>query len=285
MPLTSVLDGVYRLDLPDEPSALVIDLPQSGTSYPLEFRPSAPLLALQRNVSQRVDELFSDAALLGGARLAALFANSFIELNRSEEEIDPTLLDAPWPGPIRPSTKTELGIGLIAAFVPGRVPVYDRKLSVHEVQDRIERYYRPYHARLDRLMHAAVERSGTAYHLNCHRMAPVGTSMSPDPGAVRADFCIGDRDGTTSGAAFRDHVGRTLGRLGYSVAINTPFAGQEILRRQGRPCENRHSLQIEVNSRLYLEPDGITPSPAFPRVQADLAALVWEALRFTRGLA
>lgn len=278
-----LLNGVYRRDDPVEPGPLVLDLPQSGTCYPLDFDAVAPLRALQRNVSQYVDALYADAVAEGAARLTALFANSVIEANRAEDDIDESLLDAPWPGPVRPSAKIALGIGLIAAFAPGRVPIYDRKLPVAEVQARIARYHRPYHAELARMMDDAAARCGAAFHLNCHRMAPVGTMMSPDPGAVRADFCIGDRDGSSSGPAFRDRIADILGGLGYSVAINRPFKGQEILRRHGRPGEHRHSLQIEINSRLYLEPDGVTRSAGFDATRASLRILVREAVAFARA--
>jgi N-formylglutamate deformylase len=277
------LEGVYHREDPATPSPLVLDLPQSGTFYPAEFDSVAPLRALQRNVSMHVDGLYADAAEQGAACLKALFANAFIELNRGEDEIDASLLESPWPHPVRPSEKVALGIGLIAAFVPGRVPVYDRKLSVAEVKARIALYHRPYHDELARMMDAAVARFGGAFHLNCHRMAPVGTAMSPDPGEVRADFCIGDRDGSSSGGAFRDHIASTLKRLGYSVAINRPFKGQEILRRHGRPLEGRHSLQIEINSRLYQAPDGISRGPNFDAVRAHLRILVGETVAFAHA--
>jgi N-formylglutamate amidohydrolase len=278
-----LVEGVYRRDDPPSPGPLVIDLPQSGTHYPPEFDAVAPLRALQGNVSLHVDALYADAVEVGAAVLAAIFANSVIEPNRSEDNIDESLLEEPWPGGARPGPKVGLGIGLIAAFGRGRIPIYDRKLTIAEVQARIERYHRPYHAELARMMDEAHARFGRAYHLNCHRMGPVGTPMSPDPGEVRADFCIGDRDGTSSAPDFRDRVASTLSRLGYTVAINRPFKGQEILRRLGDPGRDRHSLQIEINSRLYLEADGVTRSPNFGTVRGHLREMVADAVAFAHG--
>ena len=280
-----LVEGVLRRDDPAEPGPLVIDLPQSGTHYPPEFDAVAPLRALQGNVSLHVDALYADAVEAGASVLTAIFANSVIEPNRAEDDIDESLLDAPWPGGARPGPKVGLGIGLIAAYGRGRTPIYDRRLTVAEVQARIARYHRPYHAELARMMEEAQARFGAAYHLNGHRMGPVGTPMSPDPGEIRADFCIGDRDGTSSGPAFRDRVASTLARLGYSVAINRPFKGQEILRRHGDPARGRHSLQIEINSRLYLEADGVTRSTHFDTVRGHLREMVADALAFARGAA
>ena len=44
-------------------------------------------------------------------------------------------------------------------------------------------------------------------------------------------------------------VADTLRGLGYSVGVNSPFKGAEIVIRHGAPAQNRHSLQIESQSR------------------------------------
>ena len=46
-------------------------------------------------------------------------------------------------------------------------------------------------------------------------------------------------------------MARFLRGLGYDVRINEGYKGVEIVRRQGRPAEGRHSLQIEVDRALY----------------------------------
>ncbi len=84
-------------------------------------------------------------------------------------------------------------------------------------------------------------------------MPAVGDANADDPGRARADFVLGDRDGTTCAPAFTRIVASVLEDIGYSVAINDPYKGVEIVRRHGRPAENRHSLQVEVNRRLYMD--------------------------------
>jgi N-formylglutamate deformylase len=61
------------------------------------------------------------------------------------------------------------------------------------------------------------------------------------------------------------------------VAINDPYKGVELVRRHGRPTERRHSLQIEVNRKLYMDEGTLERTPGFPALQADLARLA-EAL-------
>src|SRR4030095_13470418 len=108
-------------------------------------------------------------------------------------------------------------------------------------------------------------------------MPAIGDANADDPGRARADFVLGDRDGTTCAAEFTAFVADTLRGIGYSVAINDPYKGVEIVRRHGRPAEGRHSLQIELNRRLYMDEESLEPNAGYPTLEADLRRLV-EAL-------
>ena len=63
---------------------------------------------------------------------------------------------------------------------------------------------------------------------------------------------------------------------------NAPYAGGHITASHGRPDEDIHALQLEIDRSLYLGPDLKTPGPGFDRVAgliaAVAAALVAEAL-------
>jgi N-formylglutamate deformylase len=97
------------------------------------------------------------------------------------------------------------------------------------------------------------------------------------------DFVLGDRDGTTCGPEFTDFVARFLRGLGYDVRINEGYKGVEIVRRQGRPAERRHSLQIEVDRSLYMDQKTLEKLPAFDRLKSDLGRLVEAVSGFVRA--
>ncbi len=145
--------------------------------------------------------------------------------------------------------------------------------AVAEVADRIDRYWRPYHAELDAVLDARFRRFGAVWHLNCHSMPAVGDARSDDPGRERADFVLGDRDGSTCEPGFTRLVADTLRQLGYAVAVNDPYKGVEIVRKHGRPSEQRHSLQLEIKRTLYMDEQTFEPSAGFFRLEADLARL------------
>ena len=58
------------------------------------------------------------------------------------------------------------------------------------------------------------------------------------------------------------------------MAINDPYKGVELVRKHGRPAERRHSLQIEVNRKLYMNETTLSKNEGFPRLQANLARLL-----------
>jgi N-formylglutamate amidohydrolase len=250
---------------------LVFDVPRSGCHYPNDFNPVAPFRAIHEWVSKHVEELYGLSPQKGATLLFASFANSYIDANRNLLDIDPSLIDGEWPAPLQPGDKsTRLGIGLIHKVASGDIQLYDRKLSVAEVQHRIDHYYKPYHAELTGIIDRGLAEHGAAWHLSCHCMATIGPDYSHDKGKRRAQFCISDRDGTTSDPEFLEVVVGAFRQLGYSVSVNDPFKGAESIRMHGNPGKGVSSLQIEMVKGLYLEDDNFTKSARFDRVQQDL---------------
>ncbi|HZS82730.1 MAG TPA: N-formylglutamate amidohydrolase [Stellaceae bacterium] len=266
---------VFRRDPTAPEVPLVFDSPHSGTEYPEDFRFACPLAVLRTNEDTHVDDLYGAAPEHGASLIGALFPRSYIDVNRSPTDIDEALLDAPWPGELDPGEKTRLGMGLVRRLAKPDLPVYDRKLTVAEMQQRIATYYEPYHAMLRSALDRLHRKFGAVWLVNCHSMPARGSRMSSDgPDAVRADFVLGDRDGTTCAPELTDFVARLLRGRGYSVKINDPYKGVEIVRRHGRPGEGRHALQIEVNRALYMDEKTLARSERYAALKADLTHLI-----------
>jgi N-formylglutamate deformylase len=260
---------------------LVLDSPHSGTEYPEDFRPAVPLAALRQAEDSLVDDLYASAPSHGATLIAARFPRSYIDPNRSLFDIDTSLLDGDWPGPAIASRKTQLGIGLIWRVLDTGDPIYARKLSIDEVKERIVRYHQPYQKAVKDALDHAHAHFGAVWHINCHSMPAVSSRISEEgPGHARADFVLGDRDGTTCEAEFTQLVARTLAGMGYGVKINDPYKGVELVRAFSDPKAGRHSLQIEVNRRLYLDEATRERSPGFDRLKANLNVLIAEVARY-----
>jgi len=266
---------LWRRDPHPQALPLVFDSPHSGSLYPDDFAFICPLPVLRRAEDAHVDELFAAAPECGATLIGALFPRSYLDVNRAADDLDPHLLATPWPRhlPLRPITK----VGLVRRYAQPGVPIYDRKLRPDEVLDRLERYHAPYHQVLDDACDRMHREFGAVWHINCHSMPSTGNKARGHKGE-HGDFVLGDRDGTTCDPDFTDFVAATLRGFGYEVHINDGYKGVEIVRRQGRPTERRHSLQIEVDRSLYMDQRTLEKLPDFDRLQGDLAKLV-EALR------
>ena len=271
-------EAFLRHDPAGDAIPLVLDSPHSGTTYPEEFDHAPARILVRQAEDTHVATLWRAAPTYGATLLEARFPRSFIDPNRGLADIDPELLADPWPHPIAPTRKTLQGIGLVWRMASDGVPMYARKLTSAEVMTRIDRYWRPYHAELDAVLDARVHRFGAVWHINCHSMPAVGDARADDPGRERADFVLGDRDGSTCEPVFTQLVADTLRHLGYAVAINDPYKGVEIVRKHGRPAEHRHSLQLEIKRTLYMDEKTFEPNGGFLRLEADLA-------RFTATIA
>jgi N-formylglutamate deformylase len=275
-PIPGTLAGevVARHDPEAAPCPVILDSPHSGRAWPPDFVPSASPHRVRRLEDAYVDELFGSAPRHGATLIRALFPRCYIDPNRAPDDLDETMLDAPWPGSARPGPKTELGIGLIASR-DAHGPVYDRKLTVAEVRRRLEGYYWPYHRVLRSALDEAHGRAGAVWHLNCHSMKAVsGRRSREDPAAARLDVCLGDRDGTTCEPGFTRLVAGTFEDLGYRVSVNRPYKGVELVRRYSGPRDGRHSLQIELNRSLYMDEDRLERHQGFARLARDLARVV-----------
>jgi N-formylglutamate deformylase len=253
---------------------LVLDSPHSGEHYPDDFDHAPPRALVRQAEDTHVARLYRGAPRFGATLIEAVFPRAYIDANRSLADLDPALLAETWPTPLAPSRKTEQGIGLIWRIARGGTPMYERKLTVEEVVRRIDRWYRPYHAALAAEMDARHRAFGAVWHINCHSMPAVGDANADDPGRERADFVLGDRDGTTCEPAFTDLVAGTLRSMGYSVAVNDPYKGVELVRMHGRPGECRHSLQIELNRRLYMDETTLEANANYANLGRDLERLV-----------
>ncbi len=233
---------------------LVCDSPHSGTTYPDDFRSALPLQRLRQGEDTDIDALWSAAPALGASLIAAQFPRSYIDPNRALEDLDPELMDGPWPTPLQPGEKSRLGYGLIWRKLDPQTLMYDRRLSVSEVQQRIARYWQPYRKALQHEIDAAVATFGGVWHLNLHSMPNTAYArLGLKPVRPLADFVLGDRDGTTCEPGLIEVVERSLRSFGYSVARNEPYKGVALLAQMGQPALNRHSLQIEIRRPLYMD--------------------------------
>lgn len=270
IPHVLTIHGVEAQKLP-----LVFDSPHSGTDYPADFDHAADPLTLRHAEDTHVADLWAGAVDAGALLLEAHFPRSYIDANRAPDDMDPDQIEGDYPGVLKPTVKSRLGIGLCWTRVPpDGGPLYTRRLSASEVAARIATYHRPYQAQLRGVLDHCHRRWGSVWHINCHSMQEVASAMSTqDRGTPRPDFVLGDLDGTACEPALTETVQAFLLARGYSVAVNDPYKGMELIRANGAPAQGRHSLQIEVNRKLYMDERSRLPNDGYGPLKACFSAL------------
>ena len=71
----------------------------------------------------------------------------------------------------------------------------------------------------------------------------------------------------------RDANGPRKRGFGYTVAVNRPFKGAELVAAYSDPARGRHSLQIEINRRLYMDEVTRARTAGFATLRTQLAEL------------
>lgn len=283
MSRTEIKPGVFtRFDAVEPEVPVLIDVSRSGREYPHDFRSPLPFTDLHDNVSMYVEDLYAIGPSLGAPMLFACFPNTYIDTNRSAADIDETLIEGKWPGPIKQSDFTERGLGLLKRLSRYGEPLQERKLTVSEVQERLAKYHEPYHAELGRILADMKGKHGVAYQLSCHCMSAVGAPTHADPGKARADFNLGNMHGATCSPEFLSFMTSTLERLGHSVSVNFPYYGGELIARHCRPDEGIESIFIEVNKKLFIDTRTFKKTANFDRLKASIDHLIAEVVIYAR---
>lgn len=254
-------------------SPVVADSPHSGRVYPPDFVTCVDKASLQQLEDGFVDQLIGGLTATGATVVLAQFPRAYIDPNRAEHDLDPTLIDGPWLKPLLPSTKTELGVGLIFRRTLDGRNLYSGKLTPQAIRHRLDTCYLPYHAHLKRSLDAVYAEHGQVIHLNCHSMPSLDGPTSANAANKRPDFCLGNRHGTTASETLMDQIEGMLQGCGYRVSRNVPYAGVELVRRYAEPECGRHSVQIEINRALYMDEQTHQPHDGLVRIQAVMTSL------------
>src|SRR3546814_3265032 len=131
----------------------------------------------------------------GHSVFVAKKARAVIDLNRSDNEIDPGMIAnaPPHPGFIA-SAKVRGGLGLIPRRLSTYGDLWNGPFEWPDVKQRIMDYHQPYHLALGDSLGKARQRFGCAILLDIHRMPP----LTGQSGLPLAKIVLGDRFGRTA---------------------------------------------------------------------------------------
>ena len=268
----ALTDPVVVLAPAEQTVPLVVVSAHSGRDYPPDFLAGSLLTLdeLRRSEDTDTDWLFAAAPSLGAPLLCATFPRAMCDANRVKWELDPAMFDGPLPPFVtRDGPRVAAGIGTIARVVASGAAIHREKLSFAVAQRRIERCWQPFHEALASLVSATVARFGHCVLLDAHSM-PTQSQRS----GRSADVVLGDAHGTACAPELSRLLEAALGRAGYKVRRNDPYAGGYITRHYGRPREAVHAVQVELSRALYLDEQRVERLPRADRVADDMTRLM-----------
>ena len=271
------MSEAYELRRPlRQTTPVVFSSPHSGRDYPVHFLQSALLdrHVIRSSEDAFVDRLFEMAPQLGAPLLAAKVPRAFIDLNRAADELDPAVIE----GVVRVAHNPRVmsGLGVIPRVVAGGRAIYRGKLSLHEAEARISRYWHPYHQALKGLMEETLAGFGQAVLIDCHSMPHEAIEAHARPGQPKPEVVLGDRFGAAAGRDVMEQVEAAFAGAGFRVARNAPFAGAYIAQAYGRPSRGWHVVQVEIDRALYMDEARIVPSAGFDSFRTVMAGVVAE---------
>jgi N-formylglutamate deformylase len=219
---------------------LLISIPHAGTYLPPELEPRLTERALALpDTDWHVPLLYDFAAGLGASLLVATHSRYVIDLNRPPDN-----------QPLYPGARNTELVPL-TLFDEGPIYWHSAGPDSVEVEERLERYWRPYHVLLGAELAALRDRFGVALLFDAHSIRSVVPRFFE---GQLPDLNLG----TGGGATAASDLGQTLLKIAteskdYSAVLNGRFKGGYITRHYGRPDQGVHAVQLELSQRTYME--------------------------------
>ena len=245
---------------------LLISLPHDGSAIPGQL--AARMTQAARTAPDtdwHVSRLYDFAKTLGASMLVPAYSRYIIDLNRPPDGV------SLYPG------QNTTGLCPIVQFSGEPVYLDGEQPTASEIEERIQRYWRPYHEAL-----AAELRRLRALH---------GRVLLWEGHSIRSrvpflfegrlpDFNLGTASGASCSAATQARLERVLSsQSDYTWVSNGRFKGGYITRHYGSPSDGIEAIQLELAQCNYMDEQSDSyDSQKAAQVQRLLRALLHEAV-------
>lgn len=254
----------FHLSLPKRRlTSVVFASPHSGRIYPRSFLEASVLdnQTIRSSEDAFVDTLLDGVPGLGAPLLAAIAPRAYLDLNRGADELDPAVIEGVQAFGHNPRVVS--GLGVIPRVVSGSKAIYSGKIPMDEARKRIRDWWHPYHDRMQGLLDESRQQFGEAILVDVHSMPHEAMEAVTSHSGRRPQIVVGDRYGASAASHVVNFVEDAFRAQGFIVARNAPFAGAYITQAYGRPGNNQHAVQIEMDRALYMDENKICPSADF----------------------
>ena len=231
------MSDVYRFVEGDSP--LLVSVPHDGRLIPDEQRARMTEAALAiPDTDWHVAQLYGFAAELGASLLVARYSRYVVDLNRPPD--DGVLYQG------------QVATGLCPSFTFAGDALYrdDAPVEPAELENRIERYWRPYHARLEQALDAIRERHGYALLWDAHSIPSRVPRLFDGELPV---LNLGNFDDRSCDPGLARELYDIASASPYESVLNGRFKGGYITRHYGDPANGVQAMQLELAQRAYMD--------------------------------
>lgn len=239
---------LYEVKEPNAPLVpIIISIPHAGTNFPSELKKhyKKRMRKFIDDTDWYVHKLYNFAPELGITIVKANLNRWVIDLNRDPE-----------------STPLYNDGRLITTCTPvtdfyGNSIYKSKKLepSPAEKQRRLDTYYWPYYRKIEALVEERKTQFGKVLLWDAHSIRHKVSTIQKD---AFPDMILGNNDEKTAHPELITSALQHLRSGKYGVNHNAPFKGGHITRYFGKPENNVHALQLEMNKILYMDDNELT---------------------------
>lgn len=218
---------------------VVVSLPHDSTHIPeaIARRMTPPALATP-DTDWHVAKLYDFAESMGATVLTATHSRYVVDLNR-----DPSGQTL-YPGADNTELCPLLTFEMEPLYRQGQEP------DAAEIAERVETYWRPYHAKLRETLDTVRARHGVVILFEGHT---IRSRVARFFEGQLSDLNLGTAKGASVAPDLGARVFAVLEASSYSAVRDERFTGGYITRTYGRPAEGVHAMQLELTWRTYME--------------------------------
>jgi N-formylglutamate amidohydrolase len=231
------MSDVYRFVEGDSP--LLVSVPHDGRLIPKEQRAQMTEAGLAiPDTDWHVAQLYGFVAERGASLLVARYSRYVVDLNRPPD--DGSLYEG------------QVATGLCPRYTFAGKPLYrdDAPVSKGEVAERVERYWRPYHARLAAALDELRARHGRVFLWDAHSIPSRVPRLFDGELPV---LNLGNFDDRSCDPGLAQEIRDMASASPYESVLNGRFKGGYITRHYGDPADGVQAMQLELAQRAYMD--------------------------------
>ena len=216
----------------------MINVPHAGTRLPTDLAGYGGDWESLPDTDWHVDHLVQPLTDRGIGIQVANYSRYVIDLNRPPDN-----------APLYPG----VGTGLVPLETFAGKPLYPpgAEPDAAAINDRIARFWTPYHQQLEASLDDIVQRQGHAILLDAHSIASRVPRLFD---GQLPEINLGFNNGQSCSPGLAAAVTEVLaGQDHFSWVADGRFKGGYITRHYGQPAKGLHALQIEISQACYLD--------------------------------